>query len=202
MSVDGSFASGLSAAIAASSHFVIWRWKISAIVSGDSCSLSTPLTLYDSVIGPSRTGKYRIGSAGLSASANAASDPAKSTVLLARSVRPLPEPPPPYVIVVPPLAFWNASIASCWYASWNVEPLPCSVPLTFSGVELAEPALVVGAAVEAAAAVVAAPAAVAAAAAVVGADVVSDLSSLPHAAARSVIATRPLMARRVVRLFT
>ena len=38
----GSLASGLSAAMAGSFQFVISRWKILAIVSGVSCSLSTP----------------------------------------------------------------------------------------------------------------------------------------------------------------
>src|SRR4051812_33374056 len=43
--VDGSFASGLSALIAASSHLVILPAKIFARVAGLSCRLSTPPTL-------------------------------------------------------------------------------------------------------------------------------------------------------------
>src|SRR4051794_28116682 len=43
--VDGSLAPGLSAAMAGSFQVVTWRWKILAIVSGLSCSSSTPLRL-------------------------------------------------------------------------------------------------------------------------------------------------------------
>src|ERR1700712_3320701 len=82
MSVDGSLASGLSAAIAASSHLVICRWKILAIVSGDSCRSFTPSRLYAMVIGPSRIGKYRIGSAGLSAGGGAPSGAAEAAGFL------------------------------------------------------------------------------------------------------------------------
>src|SRR5689334_1688282 len=45
MFVDGSETPGLSALIAASFHVLIWRWKIFAIVSAESCSLLRPLTL-------------------------------------------------------------------------------------------------------------------------------------------------------------
>src|SRR5262245_5946739 len=95
MLVDGSVTPGLSAAMAGSFQVLMVLEKILAIVSADSCSLSTPFRLYETVIGPSSTGKYRIGSAGLSLSAKAASEPAKLTTFWARSVRPLPEPPPP-----------------------------------------------------------------------------------------------------------
>ena len=58
----------------------------------------TPDRLYDTVIGPIRTGKYStflplkfaVSSGGIGES-----EPAKSTTPEARSVRPLPEPPPP-----------------------------------------------------------------------------------------------------------
>src|SRR6478735_10322057 len=45
IAVDGRVASGLSALIAASSHVLTLPAKISAIVFGESCRLSTPLTL-------------------------------------------------------------------------------------------------------------------------------------------------------------
>src|SRR5258706_16001127 len=57
MSVDGRVTPGLSAAIAASFHFLIWRWKILAIVSGLSCTLLTS-RLYDNVIGATTMGEY------------------------------------------------------------------------------------------------------------------------------------------------
>src|SRR4029078_10108239 len=59
MSASGSLASGLSAAMSLSFHFLMSRWKIFATVAGDSCSLSTPSRLNDTVIAPSRIGKYR-----------------------------------------------------------------------------------------------------------------------------------------------
>src|SRR5215475_1398607 len=43
MSVLGRVTPGLSAAIAGSFHFLTSPWKILAIVSGESCSLVTPL---------------------------------------------------------------------------------------------------------------------------------------------------------------
>src|SRR4051812_33879929 len=61
MAVAGSLAPGLSAAIALSFQVLIWREKILAIVSGDSCRLSTPVTWYETVIGAATVGKYRNG---------------------------------------------------------------------------------------------------------------------------------------------
>ena len=55
--VLGSFAFGLSVVIAASSHFVIWPWKILAMVSAESCRFVTPERLYDTVIGSATVGK-------------------------------------------------------------------------------------------------------------------------------------------------
>src|SRR4051812_44171778 len=55
--VLGSFTPGLSAAISDASHFVIWRWKILAIVSPDSWRLFTPERLYATVIGSATVGK-------------------------------------------------------------------------------------------------------------------------------------------------
>ena len=57
MSVLGSVTPGLSAAIAASFHFVICPLKILAIVAALSCSELTPLRLYDTVIGAATIGK-------------------------------------------------------------------------------------------------------------------------------------------------
>ena len=54
--VLGSFAFGLSALIAASSHVVIAPEKILAIVSAESLSF-TPPRLYDTVIGATTVGK-------------------------------------------------------------------------------------------------------------------------------------------------
>src|SRR5262245_35456828 len=45
MSVEGSLAPGFRAAMAASSHLVIWRWKILAIVSASRMRSFTPLRL-------------------------------------------------------------------------------------------------------------------------------------------------------------
>ena len=62
-----------------------------------SWSLSTPLRLYETVIGAATVGKYRIVPPwyfGRSADLTVLSVPAKSTVLVWRSVLPLPEPPP------------------------------------------------------------------------------------------------------------
>ena len=97
IAVLGSFTPGLSAAILASSHFVIVREKIPAIVSAESCRLFTPDRLYDTVIGPATVGKYRYAPPlGLVASAAGygASVPAQSTTWSMKSWRPLPEPPP------------------------------------------------------------------------------------------------------------
>ena len=57
IAVDGSVTPGLSAAMAGSFQVLMSRWKILAIVSADSCSLSTPLRLYETVIGEKRMGK-------------------------------------------------------------------------------------------------------------------------------------------------
>ena len=97
IAVLGSFTPGLSAAIAASFHFVIFRAKILARVLSERRRSFTPLRLYDTVIGAATVGKYRSEppwyferSAGL----GRLSVPAKSTVLVWRSVLPWPEPPP------------------------------------------------------------------------------------------------------------
>src|SRR5260221_8387739 len=57
MAVAGSLAPGLSAAIALSFQVLIWAWKILAMVSGESCRLSTPVRLYETVIGAATVGK-------------------------------------------------------------------------------------------------------------------------------------------------
>src|SRR5687767_782308 len=97
MAVAGSFAPGLSAAIALSFQVLISRWKILAMVSGDSWRLSTPETLYETVIGAATVGKYRNGPLYFATSSvlTSPSEPAQSTTPVWRSVRPLPEPPPP-----------------------------------------------------------------------------------------------------------
>src|ERR1700709_1846694 len=53
----GKVTPALSAATAGSFHVVILPWKMLAMVAGLSCSLSTPLRLYDIVIGATTTGK-------------------------------------------------------------------------------------------------------------------------------------------------
>src|SRR5215472_6509399 len=88
----------LSAAIAELFQEVILPLKISARVVASSFRLETPDRLYETVIGPSKTGKYStvlplkfaVSAAGIDES-----EPAKLTTPEARSVRPLPEPPPP-----------------------------------------------------------------------------------------------------------
>src|SRR3954466_13350682 len=57
MFFDGSLASGFSALMAGSSHVLICSWKILAIVSASSFSLSTPDRLYETVIGAATVGK-------------------------------------------------------------------------------------------------------------------------------------------------
>ncbi len=57
IAVLGQVAPGLSALIAASSQVLIVPWKIPAIVSAESCSLSTPERLYEIVIGAPTVGK-------------------------------------------------------------------------------------------------------------------------------------------------
>src|SRR5439155_12524123 len=56
MGVLGSLAFGFSCLISTASHVLIWREKILAIVSAESCSF-TPGRLYDTVIGPPGSGK-------------------------------------------------------------------------------------------------------------------------------------------------
>src|ERR1700730_6209625 len=57
--VLGRLTPGLSALIAGSFHLVILPWKMFAMVGASSFRLLTPDRLYDIVIGPSMTGKYR-----------------------------------------------------------------------------------------------------------------------------------------------
>ena len=57
IAVDGSFAPGLSALIAASFQVLMSPWKIFASVSAESCSFFAPDTLYETVIGPATVGK-------------------------------------------------------------------------------------------------------------------------------------------------
>ena len=59
ISVSGRSASGLSALIAESFHFLMSPWKIPASVSAESCRSSTPERLYETVIGPATVGKKR-----------------------------------------------------------------------------------------------------------------------------------------------
>ena len=95
----GRLTPGLIALIAGSFQVLILAWKMSAMTVGVSCNgLLRPDRLYDTVIGPITTGKY---STVLPLKSDAwvdgigESEPAKLTVPAARSVRPLPEPPPP-----------------------------------------------------------------------------------------------------------
>src|SRR5436305_15219090 len=55
--VEGRVADGLSARMAASFHDLMSPWKIFATVSALSWSLSTPLRLYDTVMGAAAVGK-------------------------------------------------------------------------------------------------------------------------------------------------
>src|SRR3954465_4583036 len=55
--VDGNVAPGLSALIAGSSPFLIFVAKILASVASESCSLLTPESLYEIVIGAATVGK-------------------------------------------------------------------------------------------------------------------------------------------------
>ena len=62
IAVLGSLTPELIDAIAGSFHFVILPWKMFAMTVGVSCSgLVTPDRLYDTVIGPTMTGKYSTG---------------------------------------------------------------------------------------------------------------------------------------------
>src|SRR6516162_6616736 len=88
----------LSALIAGSFQVLILAWKMFAIVVASSFRLLTPDRLYDSVIGPITTGKYSTvlpAKFDASLEGTGESEPAKLTTPGARSVRPLPEPPPP-----------------------------------------------------------------------------------------------------------
>src|SRR4029077_15247897 len=90
----------LSALIAASFQVLILPEKMPAMVAGGSLMLLTPDRLYAIVIGPMMTGKYRIVlpvKLDASLEGMGESEPANWTVPAARSVRPLPEPPPPEV---------------------------------------------------------------------------------------------------------
>src|SRR5215831_1205929 len=97
--VLGSVTPGLSAAMAELFQVVILPWKMFATTGADSCNgLLRPDRLYESVIGPTTTGKYSTVlplKLPFSSSGIVESEPAKSTTPEARSVRPLPEPPPP-----------------------------------------------------------------------------------------------------------
>src|SRR4051812_7028903 len=60
IAVLGKSASGLRLLIAASSQFLTVPWKIFASVPASSFTSSTPLRLYDTVIGAATVGKYRM----------------------------------------------------------------------------------------------------------------------------------------------
>jgi hypothetical protein len=69
-----------------------------AMVVASSLRSLTPDRLYDTVMGPITTGKYSTVfpvKFDFSLSGTGESEPAKLTTPEARSVRPLPEPPPP-----------------------------------------------------------------------------------------------------------
>src|SRR5215471_464353 len=88
----------LSALIAGSFQVLILPWKMPAMTGGSSFRLLTPDRLYDSVIGPSMTGKYSTVlplKFATSSEGIGESEPANWTTPAARSERPLPEPPPP-----------------------------------------------------------------------------------------------------------
>src|SRR5256885_1864725 len=96
--VLGRLAPELSALMAGSFQVLILPWKMPAMTFGSSFRPLTPGRLYDIVIGPMMTGKYSTSlpwKLALSLSGIGESEPAKLTVPPARSVRPLPEPPPP-----------------------------------------------------------------------------------------------------------
>src|SRR5215470_9874913 len=96
--VLGRLTPGLSALIAGSFQVLMWPWKMFAMVGMSSFRLLTPDTLYDTVIGPSMTGKYSTVlplKLATSSEGIGESDPANWTTPAARSERPLPEPPPP-----------------------------------------------------------------------------------------------------------
>ena len=96
--VLGRLTPGLSAAIAGLFQEVILPPKMSARVVASSFRLLTPDRLYDTVIGPRKTGKYSTVLPLKFASSVVGigeSEPAKLVTPEARSVRPLPEPPLP-----------------------------------------------------------------------------------------------------------
>ena len=77
--------------------------------------MSTPSRLYDMVIGASTVGTYTNSPplyVGMSSSFTGASVPAKSLSWAARSLRPVPEPPPEYSIVRSGASVSSAAIAS------------------------------------------------------------------------------------------
>src|SRR5437764_10268124 len=57
MAVDGSFAPGLSVAMSAAFHILIWPRKILAVVVGESCRLATPSKCSETVIGAATVGQ-------------------------------------------------------------------------------------------------------------------------------------------------
>src|SRR6478672_6797320 len=87
---DGRLTPGLSALISGASHVATLLEKILAIVGADSVSLSTPLTLYEIVMGAEAIGTYRNEPLNFetSAAATRLSEPAKSTRPPWRSVWP------------------------------------------------------------------------------------------------------------------
>src|SRR5271165_3263177 len=96
--VLGSVTPGLIAAMAALFQVLMLPWKMFAITVGSSCSgLLRPGRLYDRVIGPITTGKYRTVfplKRDRSVLGMGEPEPAKFTVPAARFVRPVPEPTP------------------------------------------------------------------------------------------------------------
>ena len=96
--VLGRLTPGLSAAIAELFQEVIFPEKISARTVASSFRLVTPDRLYETVIGPRKTGKYSTVlplKFATSAAGIGESEPPKLVTPEARSVRPLPEPPLP-----------------------------------------------------------------------------------------------------------
>src|SRR5579871_6054230 len=98
MAVLGRVTPGLRAAIFGSFQVLMVVAKIPPRTSASSFRLFTPLRLYDTVMGAATVGKYRtvpplkVDSV---PGAMALSEPAHWTTWPARSVLPLPEPPPP-----------------------------------------------------------------------------------------------------------
>src|SRR5215469_8777153 len=95
IAVLGRLTPGLSDVIAESFHLVILPEKICAMTGAVSLRLLTPVRLYDSVIGPIKTGKYSTVlplKLATSLAGIGESEPANWTTPEARSVRPVPEP--------------------------------------------------------------------------------------------------------------